>query len=402
MKSLCIVVLFVLSACSASTAPVANHATPSAEPSTASKVQSSGSPSAQPSGSPSAAPSSGLQAVTFSCVGPVPVDHALALVTLIGSDRTVVRDVSNPAHGQTICTFAGRLENARFVSATRVGYVLVGGGPAAAIYIADLAAGTSRLVRTLTDGIRGLPAWSPDGNSFSYVDEGSSSGPEWHLITNGTDRMLVSLPIEKLVDTDPDWADLYLSFSGDGTKVAFLQRLAAGPTGDPFATLDISDLSGTPLIHVSGVTMATWSRQYLYFYDNGMNIVRFFQPGTRVLGGVGLSPQWVQPSSSPDGRYIAYTTQLSEGAHHVRLYDTNPSTDNALSTGPRVGAVFLSQDLIWYAEETPCQSVCPMGGPVQTGRTFIYDLASRTEAASVISFVYDSWPHLGSGRLNRG
>ena len=401
MKALTMAVVLVLGACSTSSGAVGNHSTPSVEASTAPSVQSSGSPSAQASGSPSASASSGLQAVKFSCVGPVPVNHALALVTLIGSDRTVVRDVSNPARGQTVCTFAVRLENARFVSATRVGYVLVGGGAAAAIYVADLAAGTSRLVITVPDGILGLPAWSPDGNSFSYVDSGRNSGPEWHLITSGTDRTLITLPIEKLVDTNPDWADLYLSFSPDGTKVAFLQRLAASPTGDPFATLDISDLSGAPLIHVGGVTMATWSKRYLYFYDNGLDIVRFFQPGTTVLGGVGLSPQWIQPSSSPDGRYIAYTSQLSSGAHHVRLWDTT-SSDNALSPGPRVGAVFLSQDLIWYAEETPCQSICPMGGPAQTGKTFIYELSSGTEAASVISFVYDSWPHLGAGRLNRG
>ena len=394
MKTLAVVAVLFLGACSSSSVAAGSHATP--------RVGASTAPSGQSSASPSAAPSSRLQPVKFSCVGPVPFDHALALVTLIGSDRTVVRDVSNPARGRTVCTFAVRLENARFVSPTRVGYVLVGGGPAAAIYIADLAAGSTRLVITVPDGVLGLPAWSPDGNSFSYVDEGSDSGPEWHLITNGTDRTLITLPIEKLVDINPDWADVYLSFSGDGTKVAFLQRLAGSPSGDPFATLDISDLSGTSLIHVTGVTMATWSRQYLYFYDSGLDIVRFFQPGTTVLGGVGLSPQWIQPSSSPDGRYIAYTTQLSSGAHHVRLYDTNPSTDNALSPGPRVGAVFLSQNLIWYAEETPCQSICPMGGPAQTGKTFIYELSSGTESPSVISFVYDSWPHLGAGRLNRG
>src|SRR5579859_5115945 len=171
MKALAMIAVLVLGACSTSSVSVGNHATPSVEASTSTSVQSTGSPSA--------APSSGLQAVKFNCVGPVPVDHALALVTLIGSDRTVVRDVSNPARGQTICTFAVRLENARFVSATRVGYVLVGGGPAAAIYIADLAAGSTRLVITVPDGVLGLPAWSPDGSSFSYVDEGSNSGPEW-------------------------------------------------------------------------------------------------------------------------------------------------------------------------------------------------------------------------------
>jgi hypothetical protein len=380
------------SACGSQAAGPASARTPAA-------ITAAPSPSAQSaSTSPTPAGATALPAVPFTCSAPVLQGHSLALVTLRGSDRTVVRDVTDPSHGRTICTFAANLQDARFVAATKVGYYVQGGQPDTYLYVADLTSQRSSLALAVPSGLFGSAmAWSPDGKSFSYLDLGTSGGLEWHLVSNGSDQLLTSSAPQKLVDTIPDQDDVYLSYSADGAYLALLQRTAVDPTGAQYASVEVRRADGAQLFEQNDVTMATWSSRYLYFFDNSFGIVRFWQPGQPQLGGVGTG-QWIRPASSPDGRYIVLTSLLNGGMHHAWLYDLQASTITQIATGGRFGAIFLSQGLIWYAEETPCQSTCGPGGPPQTGKTFIYFLASKTEAASVITRVYDTWPHLGAGR----
>jgi hypothetical protein len=67
----------------------------------------------------------------------------------------------------------------------------------------------------------------------------------------------------------------------------------------------------------------------------------------------------------------------------------------ALSTEPRVGAAFLTSELVWYAGETICTTVtpCGLGGPPLSGVTYISDLAG-VESESKDHDFYDSWPHV--------
>jgi hypothetical protein len=310
----------------------------------------------------------------------------------------VVRDVTDPSNGRTICTFAGNLLDARFISATKVGYYTQGGQPDTYVYLADLTLGTSSLVAAIPSGLVGSAmAWSPNGKSFTYVDLAAAGGLEWHLVSDGADKLLTSSAPQKAVDTIADQDDVYLSYSADGAYLALLQRTAVDPTGAQSASVEVRAVNGERLFYQNDVTMATWSSRYLYFYDNSFGIVRFWQPDQPQLGGVGID-QWIRPASSPDGRYIVFTSQLLAGTHHAWVYDLQASTTTQVGAGGRFGAIFLSQGLIWYAEETPCQSTCGLGGPQQTGRTFIYFLGSKSEEASVITRVYDIWPHVGAGR----
>jgi|GEM_PF-562032 len=388
--------LLLAAGCGGQAANPVAAGTPSA---TAAPATATLTPSPGATASASPAPGESLPAVSFNCTRPVPVAHSLALVTLTGSDRTVVRDVTDPSHGQTICTFTSNLEDARFVSATAVGYWVQGGQPETDVYVADLSAGTSRLVAAIPNGLVGSAlAWSPDGATFSYLTLSTAGGLEWHLLSNGTDQLLTSpLAPEKIVDTIPDQDDAYLSYSGDGAYLALLQRMSLDPSGATYATVEVRRADGTRLFYQTDVTMATWSSRYLYFFDNAQGIVRFWQPDAPQLGGMSIN-QWVRPSSSPDGRYIVYTSLLAQGEHHARLLDLQASTDEQISPGGRIGAIFLSQGLVWYAGESPCPGQCGLGGPPTTGKTYVYDVASKTEALSVITRVYDTWPHLGAGR----
>jgi hypothetical protein len=314
----------------------------------------------------------------------------------------VVRDVTDPSHGRTVCTFQGQPVSPRFIGATTVGYFsqdspnsITGG----TVYIADLTAGTSRLLTSIPTGLLGVSAmaWSPDGASFTYVANGKTYAPEWHLVTAGLDRVLTTFPTVRPHGLSPDAADVYLSFSEDGKYVALAENWVAGDSNDQ-ASVQVRDGSGHLLYAMQNATMATWSSHYLYLWDTAAALLRFWQPGQPQLGGVGLGGQWIRPSSSPDGHYLAYTSQLDGGVHHVRLYEVTRSLDDQLSPAGRIGAIFLKSGLVWYAEETPCPGACDLGGPPLTGRTFVYDISAKTESLSVIAHVFDTWPHLGVGR----
>jgi hypothetical protein len=108
---------------------------------------------------------------------------------------------------------------------------------------------------------------------------------------------------------------------------------------------------------------------------------------------------WTHPWPSADGLRIVYTAADGTGNHHagyLRLTDS-PVAGNVLSFQPRADAAFLNSTLAWYAEESPCSQVsCGVGGPALTGRTFLRDLVTGTERASIITSVLDSWPHVGA------
>jgi hypothetical protein len=110
---------------------------------------------------------------------------------------------------------------------------------------------------------------------------------------------------------------------------------------------------------------------------------------------------WSHPWPSADGLRIAYTTGDGTGNHHVgymRLAD-QPAAGNQLSFLPRAGAAFLNSTLVWYAEEAICSTPgvqCGLGGTPLTGRTYLRDLVTGTESASIDTAVFDSWPHVGA------
>jgi hypothetical protein len=85
----------------------------------------------------------------------------------------------------------------------------------------------------------------------------------------------------------------------------------------------------------------------------------------------------------------------STGLHHPGYLQVSDGQAFRVSSRPRDGAVFLTSTLMWYAEERACTSVsvCTLGYPELTGKTFIYDVVARTETPSIITAFFDSWPH---------
>jgi hypothetical protein len=62
----------------------------------------------------------------------------------------------------------------------------------------------------------------------------------------------------------------------------------------------------------------------------------------------------------------------------------------------RAEPAYLTSRYIWYKGERACVAAdqCPPGwGVVASGKTYIYDLVTGTETASIIDQVFDVWPH---------
>jgi dipeptidyl aminopeptidase/acylaminoacyl peptidase len=330
-----------------------------------------------------------------------PSNRCLALVTLRGSDNVVVRDITDLNHPVTVSSLgpiavAGGFGEtvAHFVSATQLSYPLNGG-----IIITPLSGSPRTSVAGTAKGA-GDPAWSPDGTTVVYVTVGGSqvNGDEHldvHLLRGGTDRIVGSAPglgvggCETLAScTLPNWLDSRLAFSPDGKFFSFV----AQGFGASFLYVWSSDgtLITSDKTHI--VTMSTWSAQSLYF--RGEDGVEAWHDGATSKFLLGM--QWIKPSGSPAGGEVVYTVRDRAGWGHIYLVDTATGKFRELKA-QRTDAVFLTSRYVWYQGERACTAddLCGPNPPFHptSGKTYIYDLQTGTESTSIITGVYDVWPH---------
>jgi hypothetical protein len=391
--------LLLLSACAAPGIGGAAHTpTPSANGSTSPSTSPTTAPPPSPTATaaPSAAPG-GSPSTVASCAGPIPAGDNLVLGTLTGSTTVVLRDITNLAGARTLCTFAGTIAP-RFATASVVGYAQVGSDVTSPGQITrlDLGAATATTPAAWSAGGFGTGNfdWSPDGSALTYIG-GTSTGSAWHLLAGGRDQVLANLPPvpgRGVSIEDDDWM---LAFSPDGLYIAMVETFATGGSGDssPVQVRRASD--GALVYSASSGTMGVWaSVPSRLFFRSSAGVVSRWDPS----GGVTVMQsalKWVRPHASPDGRWIAYTTYDSAGHPSVHLYSVQGNSLGPSPAGLRSGARFLNNNLLFYAEETPCD--CGPGGQSQlTGRTFLYDIGGSTESGSRISGVFDAWPRVSA------
>jgi hypothetical protein len=322
-------------------------------------------PSAQPSPSPAPAAICSASA------------RCLALVTLRGSDAVVVRDITDINHPTTV----SRVGLAAFVSATELSSV-----DSTTLYRMPLSGSPKTVVAKATKGI-GLFAWTVDGRTAGYM-----TADGLHVVSGGRDQVFGQpLPVpaggygcESQVCAD-SW-DGRLLFSPDGAYISLV--VVSGPvTGFKLWSSDGRLMS---LPKAQGGTMSVWSGRSLYFRDAGG--VQAWTDGvtSAFLPGV----QWVRPNSSPAGGAIVYETRDASGVAHVHLVDTNTKKFRELKAG-RSEPAFLTSRYVWYQGERLClaSDQCVVGPTVPTGNYYIYDLQTGVEYNSVITQVFDVWPH---------
>lgn len=360
-----------------------------------------------PSPSPGGPPAPSPLAVT--CTSQIPAAHELALVTLRNTTGVIVRDISDISNPVTRCVIKGTGGSFHFVDGTHISYTVNlngadGGYQGGGLFLVDLNTLTTSLVRSWSSEDSAFPwiyAWSPDGRTLAYLSS-SSTEVVWHVRSAAGDLVLSRLGPMPARGVDPDNDDAMVGFSADGQFVALEQTfIDQGNTAGHGARFQVVRLSDHKLVYSrTDGTMATWAGAGAHLYFRISAGVEAWDPTNGVqLVVAGLS--WSHPWPSADGLRIAYTTGDGTGNHHVgymRLAD-QPAAGNQLSFLPRAGAAFLNSTLVWYAEEAMCSTPgvqCGLGGTPLTGRTYIRDLVTGTESASIDTAVFDSWPHVGA------
>jgi hypothetical protein len=367
------VALLALAACGGGPSTGINSPRPTTQPTVTASPSST--PSSNPTGTSGGTP-------LVHCTAGVPAGDNLVIGTVAGDPTIVVRDIQDPANAKNVCRFDTGAANPQFVSATQVAYQ-TGSNQ---LIKADLGnGGTTQLVGSGTSGSRQF-AFSPDGRSITYLD-----GNAWHLITSSGDRVLTTLPAVPGRGVNPDEDDTFLSFSPDGLYIALVQTFHVGGSGQtaPDQVRKASD--GSLVYSTSGMTMAVWASvpSRLFFRDAAGTVHRW-DPSSGLSTMLAL--HWIQPRSSPDGRWIAYTFRTSSGLGGIGFYSVQANSVSNTTPPGRSQPRFLSNDLVWYIGERSC-STCLGTAATPTGVTFIYEIAGATEVVARLSGVLDAWPH---------
>jgi Tol biopolymer transport system component len=338
------------------------------------------------------------------------------LVTMKRSIDILVRDITDLAKPVTRCVFKACDRFCpsygpyfmRFVTATRISYVVESVDGDWAMYFADLVSRKTILVRNPGQDSSYIEAfaWSPDGSSLAYAESN-----RWHLRSAGGDVVLGTLGNDLGYNFNPDADSKMVGFSADGQYVVIDQSIDLGtkpaPGGGAYvlkgSLFNVIRLSDKKVVYSrKDGTMATWAGTGAHLYFRVSSGLAEWDPvgGARVVVP-GLA--WINPVPNADGTRVAFETVNASGNHfagQVRLADQQLQSF-PLSTLPRMNVAFLNPTLVWYAEETPCSGHCPgygetSAGPPLSGRTYVHDLGTGTISTSADTAVVDSWPHLGS------
>ncbi len=315
---------------------------------------------------------------------PPPSNRCLAVVGLRGTNPWVVRDVTSITHAKTVSTFM--TSPPEFVSGTELAYAGEGG-----LFRMPLSGSPQTLVSKSGQSV-GLFAWSPTGSTVAYLVH-TSSGAALHLLSAGHDRAVAgSIPNVPATGCESEFCgetwDLRLSYSPDGAYISLVESIA---NANAFR-LWSSD--GRLLISSDSWSrsMSIWSGHALYF-PGAKGGIDMWRDGitSSFLPGV----NWIRPNASSAGGQIVYETKDAQGWAHTFVVDTATRTVRELKKA-RSGPAFLTSRYIFYSGQRACvkSDYCPSGWTVvRSGKTYIYDLNTGTETDSVITQVFDVWPH---------
>ena len=389
--------LLVVVACGSTS--TAQRPSPSPVASASAVASPTAGSSAFPSPTPGGAPA--VPGVPVSCSSQVPPSHQLALVKLRGVAGVIVRDITDINHPVSRCTIGGGAFF-RFYDESHISYIAmpanVALGAPGSLYLVDLRAGTTSLVRSWANGgfASWIYNWSPDGRILTYLSS-DPAGVQWHILSAAGDRLLANLGQVAARGIDSNNDDAMVGFSADGKYVAveqtFTQGKGAGGATTPIQVNRVSD--GSVAYTRTDGTMAVWAgtgAQLLFRTSAGVQ--SWSQSGSVVQVAAGSS--WIHPWASSDGSRVAFL-ELNAQTNHVGLVlDLTSGATHALSAQPRAQIAFLNSTLVWYAGEAICTTAtpCGLGGPPLSGSYYIYDLGSDVESGSIDTYVYDSWPHV--------
>jgi len=263
--------------------------------------------------------------------------------------------------------------------------------------------GLSTLVSSNGNAIQSF-SWSPDGMSWTYLIN-KASAKEWHLVRNGADRVLASLLHEPAHGGGADITPVMVAFSQAGGYVAVTNMWTGEQSGvGADAPMQIRRIDGT-LVATSADSISfngaisdlLWIGSTLYFRDRSG--VKAWDGSTvkSTLSGV----NWIRPKLSPDGKLVVFHTVDATRVPRVFTYDVAAGKVRQVSSAGGSEAWFLDSGHVWYEQERRCEPAdpCSYDTYINTGKTYVINLASGAETESKITRIADVWPRPGEAAV---
>jgi hypothetical protein len=310
----------------------------------------------------------------------------LAVVTLRGSNAFVVRDITDINHPFTVSTLGDQvydnfLEVPQFVSAAEISHFI----PSTGLVRMPLS-GSPKTVAAVCVSDRF--AWSPDGTAAAYVAITQDPRVEaLHIVSSGRDNIVDSIRNDfggggcESRRSCNGWA-FGLLYSPNGAYISLVEAPGTG--------LHVWTSSGKLVTSSATGTLPVWSGDALYWRD--VKGVAMWRNGVESVVLPGVS--WNGPHASATGGSIVFETRdVGSDTAHVQLLDTRTGKTREIAQS-RGYPAFLTARYIWYRGERPCAwpELC-IDPTISTGNTYIYDLQTGAEYQSIITWVYDVWPH---------
>lgn len=322
------------------------------------------------------------QPLAISCSGGIGNADPVAVVVLRGQSQPVLRDYADPVHPRTVCTFGFNVFPQTILDPHHILVQVVGPNPAFLYAVVEVPSGTAYEI-----AVPGaVTAVAPDWSQVLWFNQ---DGSELHDSWSGGDALIQRYPPAggrcSNADTDSRPGD----FSRNSDYGYAIQNQSPDRSYLNVVGGRASVFSETPPPRgwgaAAGPLFAVWSpvSDTLYYRKLG-DVWRWTPQGGASSFKAGVN--WIDPSISADGRYIAYMVRAVDATPTVHLMDaTTGAVVLDLGSGPRDRPFFLTNNLIWLHGDV-------QGCTGTTQATYVYDLADHTESPSIIADVWATWP----------
>jgi len=336
---------------------------------------------------------------------------ALIIVPSPDGKKTLVEDFTDPVHPVSVYTVAMALRNARFISATEIGYTTTNqpDSPidgATTIWRMNLDDMQPHSVATLQGDAIAL-AWNPDGSSIAFIAYTGPLGENRLWLKSGSSEPRTITPLipvsgREYISTD----QITVAFSPDGKFLLMVDTIVTGDGSDVSATFQIRQTSDGRLLWVPPsarkanayrTSMAVWSHlsDRLYYADpdavGGKTGIHVWEPFDKVSILAGVTG-WTSPSLSPDDRFVAYEVDGTDGKPHITVRDLQSETVRLVTQV--AGQPIMLSDSELLERHFVRQIDGAPGPPYIADRYFALNLTTNAETPMPAGFEpMDIWPH---------